>query len=134
MSRQSKRRPRAVPVPLTVREFTRMATITKKDLMDRVAGGSEVKRAEVKRVIQLFLDMVVSELISGNRIEFRDFGVFEVRGRAARTAQNPKTLQRVTVPAKRTVKFKPGRVLREKLESKAELTVEVKPRRTAAAV
>jgi len=50
-----------------------------------------------------------------NRLEFRDFGVFETRTRAARTAQNPKTLERVEVPAKRTVKFKMGRLMKQNL-------------------
>jgi nucleoid DNA-binding protein len=48
-------------------------------------------------------------------LEFRDFGVFETRTRAARVAQNPKTLERVEVPAKRTVKFKMGRLMKENL-------------------
>jgi integration host factor subunit beta len=51
-------------------------------------------------------------------LEFRDFGVFEVKERAARTAQNPKTLKKIQVPAKRRVKFKIGRVMREKLNTK----------------
>jgi integration host factor subunit beta len=70
----------------------------------------------VKTVVQAFLDGVVSELDQGNRLEFRDFGVFEVRHRAARAAQNPKTLVPVQVPAKRTVRFKPGRLMREQGE------------------
>ena len=71
----------------------------------------------VKHIIQAFLDEIISELSKGNRLEFRDFGVFETRTRAARTAQNPKTLEPVEVPAKRTVKFKPGRLLKQGLES-----------------
>ena len=53
---------------------------------------------------------------NGNRLEFRDFGVFETKERAARIAQNPKTLQRVHVPPKRTVKFKVGRMMKIKLQ------------------
>ncbi|NLX14355.1 MAG: integration host factor subunit beta, partial [Phycisphaerales bacterium] len=56
---------------------------------------------------------------SGNRLEFRDFGVFESKVRAARTAQNPKTLERVSVPSKRTVKFKVGRLMKQKLAERA---------------
>jgi integration host factor subunit beta len=66
----------------------------------------------------LFLDEIIAELIKNNRLEFRDFGVFEVRTREARVAQNPKTLERVEVPSKRTVKFKMGRLMKEKLGSK----------------
>jgi len=93
-----------------------MATVTKKELIDRIAERTQAKRVTVKRIIQTFLDEVTKELCeNNNRLEFRDFGVFETRTRAARIAQNPKTLQRVDVPAKRTVKFKIGRVMRENL-------------------
>jgi integration host factor subunit beta len=94
-----------------------MATITKKDLIDRISEKSGVKRSTVKDVVQMLLDQITDELAEGNRLEFRDFGVFEVKSRAARTAQNPKTLQRVSVPPKRSVKFKGGRLMRERLEA-----------------
>jgi len=94
-----------------------MATITKKELIDRIAEQTQAKRVVVKRIVQAFLDEVVNELGKENRLEFRDFGVFETRTRAARVAQNPKTLERVDVPAKRTVKFKMGRLMKEKLSS-----------------
>lgn len=93
-----------------------MATITKKELIERIADATGTKRVLVKRVIQQFLDEIVEELGNGNRLEFRDFGVFESKHRAARVAQNPKTLERVMVPEKRTVKFKIGRIMREKLD------------------
>lgn len=92
-----------------------MKTITKKDLVDRIAESSGNKRAVVKLVVQQFLDEIVAELGNGNRLEFRDFGVFEVRSRAARVAQNPKTMEKVHVPSKRTVKFKTGRLMKERL-------------------
>ena len=92
-----------------------MATITKKELIDRIAERTQAKRVTVKCIVQAFLDEITSELCEDNRLEFRDFGVFETRTRAARVAQNPKTLERVEVPAKRTVKFKMGRLMRENL-------------------
>ncbi len=93
-----------------------MATITKKDLIDRIAERERLKRVQVKRVIQAFLDEIVCELGNGNRLEFRDFGVFESKLRAARQAQNPKTMEKVPVPPKRTVKFKVGRVMKLRLD------------------
>src|SRR6266851_4009001 len=92
-----------------------MATITKKELIDRIAEGTGHRRVQVKKVVQQFLDEVISELGRGNRLEFRDFGVFETKTRKARRAQNPKTLQPVEVPEKRTVKFKVGRLMKQKL-------------------
>ncbi len=94
-----------------------MKTITKKDLVDRIAEHSGAKRILVKQIIQQFLDEIINELGQGNRLEFRDFGVFEVRCRAARTAQNPKTMEKVHVPEKRTVKFKLGRLMKERLSA-----------------
>lgn len=92
-----------------------MATITKKELIDRIAESSHSKRVQVKRVVQQFLDEIVNELGKGNRLEFRDFGVFETKLRKARKAQNPKTLEPVAVPEKRTVKFKVGRLMKQRL-------------------
>ena len=70
--------------------------------------------------MQSFLVNVIRELSEGNRLEFRDFGVFEIRERAPRIAQNPKTLERVPVPAKKTVKFKIGRLMKHALENGGE--------------
>ena len=92
-----------------------MATITKKELIDRIAETSNQRRVQVKKVVQQFLDEIVNELGKGNRLEFRDFGVFETKIRKARKAQNPKTLEPVAVPEKRTVKFKVGRLMKQRL-------------------
>ena len=108
-------------------------TVTKKELVERIATSTKGRRGDVKAVLQQFLDMILEELGHGSRIEFRDFGVFEVKERAPRTAQNPKTLQRVQVPARRTVKFKAGREMRQRLEVAANGApqVEIKPKRAA---
>jgi integration host factor subunit beta len=92
-----------------------MATITKKELIDRIADSTQGRRVQVKKVVQQFLDEIIGELGKGNRLEFRDFGVFETKVRKARKAQNPKTLEPVEVPEKRTVKFKVGRLMKQKL-------------------
>ena len=93
-----------------------MHTVTKKELVDRIADETGTKRVVVKKIVQSFLDEIIEELGNGNRLEFRDFGVFETKDRSARVAQNPKTLQRVKVPQKRTVKFKVGRMMKLKLQ------------------
>ncbi len=93
-----------------------MATITKKEIIDRIADDAGLKRTLVKRIVQTFLDTVVTELTNGNRLEFRDFGVFESKIRPPRVAQNPKTMDRVTVPARRVVRFKVGRVMKKRLQ------------------
>jgi len=90
-------------------------TITKKELVHRIADETRQTKVVVKDVIQRFLDQIVAELIAGNRLEFREFGVFEIRQRASRVAQNPRTLEKVEVPSKRVVKFKAGRLMRQQI-------------------
>jgi len=99
-----------------------MSTITKKEVIDRIAENTNTRRAVVKPVVQSFLNEIVDELAKENRLEFRDFGVFETKIRAARKAQNPKTMEQVQVPAKRSVKFKMGRLMKQKIN--AENTVD----------
>jgi len=111
-------------------------TTTKKELVSRIADQTGQTKVVVKQILQAFLDEIVVELSQGNRLEFREFGVFEVKERRARRAQNPRTLEKVDVPAKRIVKFKVGREMRAKvcdepapkkrIEAKAS-TKEVRP-------
>lgn len=90
-----------------------MPTRTKKELVDKITETTNTKRSTAKAIVLCFLDEIISELAKGNRLEFRDFGVFEVKEQAARTAKNPKTLEPVEVPARRRVKFRMGRAMRE---------------------
>ena len=85
--------------------------------VDGIFIRTQSKHITVRTVVQQFLDEIVVELAKDNRLEFRDFGVFEVREQAARAAQNPKTLERIYVPAKRRVKFKMGSLMKHKLNS-----------------
>lgn len=91
------------------------ATITKRDLVNRISDQTGQPKMVVRDVVQMFLDYVVAELAKGNRLEFREFGVFEVKTRGPRRAQNPRTLEKVDVPGKRVVKFKTGRLMRERI-------------------
>ena len=93
-----------------------MNTITKRDLVQRISESTGVQQQKAKEVIQEFLDSIIQELAAGNRLEFRDFGVFEPKSKAARMARNPRTGDRIAVPEKVTVKFKSGRMMKEKLQ------------------
>lgn len=92
-----------------------MATITKKELVNRIAERTGQTKVITKEIIQQFLDEIIHELAAGNRLEFREFGVFEVKPRRARRAQNPRTLEKVDVPPKKVVKFKVGRIMRDRV-------------------
>ena len=90
-------------------------TVTKKELVSRIADRTGQTKVITKDIIQMFLDEIINELGHGNRLEFREFGVFEIKERAARKAQNPRTLEKVHVPAKKVVKFKVGRLMKERV-------------------
>ena len=90
-------------------------TITKKELVNSIAEETGQTKVVVKDIIQRFLDSIIDGLTSGHRLEFREFGVFEVKIRAARQAQNPRTLEKVSVPEKRVVRFKVGRMMRDRV-------------------
>ncbi len=92
-----------------------MATVTKKELVARIAEQTGQTKVVTKDIIQRFLNEIIVELEHGNRLEFREFGVFQIKERPARRAQNPRTLEKVEVPAKRVVKFKVGRLMRERV-------------------
>ena len=93
----------------------RPRTITKKELVARIADKTGQTKVVAKDIIQSFLDEIIEELGHGNRLEFREFGVFEIKTRAARKAQNPRTLEKVDVPATRVVKFKVGRLMKQRV-------------------
>ena len=91
----------------------KVVTITKRELVNQISENLQIKQVIVKDIVQLFLDDIVTYLSKGERLEFRDFGVFEVVARKARVAQNPKTLKKVLVPERKVVKFKVGQTMKE---------------------
>lgn len=93
-----------------------MQTVTKRELVQRIAEKTGVQQVSAKEVIQSFLDEIIAELAKGNRLEFRDFGVFEPKSKAHRVARNPRTGDKVDVPEKTTVKFKVGRLMKKKIQ------------------
>ena len=92
-------------------------TITKKDLVIRVAELAQIKQNDARDIFQQFIDEITNELMRGNRIELRGFGVFEVKERKGRTARNPKTGEQVAVPAKRIITIKAGKRMRDLINS-----------------
>ena len=104
-------------------------TMTKRDLVIKVAKKTEMKQTAVMDVIQWTLDLITEELAAGNNVEFRNFGVFEVLCRKARIGRNPNAPDyEVKIPERSVVKFKPGKEMKEQV-----LKVVVKPKKKAAA-
>ena len=90
-------------------------TLTKNDIVRTLAEKNELEIAATRRVVQGTLDMILEALIQGNKVELRNFGVFEVIERKGRIARNPKSRQEVFIPERRVVKFKPGKVMEDKI-------------------
>ena len=97
-----------------------METITKKELAYRIAAELGYRKVVVKKIIQQFIAEIISELERGNRLEFREFGVFEIKTRAARKARNPRTGDSVSVPSKVVVHFKAGRMMKDMVQRALE--------------
>ena len=89
--------------------------MTKKDIVLRVATETGLKQLDVKRVVQRSLDAITEALSKGETVELRNFGIFKVKSRKGRTGRNPRTGEKVPVPAKRVVTFKPGLVMKKEI-------------------
>jgi nucleoid DNA-binding protein len=89
--------------------------VTKKEIVKQIADRLGLTQLKTKEIVQQTFDAIVATLIEDGRIELRNFGVFEVKQRKARKARNPRTGQRVDVPPKNVVTFKPGKEMEEKV-------------------
>lgn len=89
---------------------------TKRDLVMRIAEETGLIQQDVHEVIQKTLDYITESLARGENVEFRNFGVFEVCERKSRIGRNPnKPDQVVTIPTRKVVKFKPGKVMKHQV-------------------
>lgn len=104
--------------------------MTKKEIVKTISEAIGMTQLKTKEIVQNTFDAIVETLVEERRIELRNFGVFEVKERAARKARNPRTGERVDVPAKMVVTFKPGKEMEEKVR---QLDAEKKARQAAAA-
>ncbi|MBD3246564.1 MAG: integration host factor subunit beta [Candidatus Omnitrophica bacterium] len=80
----------------------------KRDIVLKISQDTGVKQVVVKEIVQRTFDTILDALREGQRIELRNFGVFQVKKRKRRIGRNPKTGQVVPVPERHTVVFKPG--------------------------
>jgi integration host factor subunit beta len=94
-----------------------MSTITKKNLIQKISQKKGMHPNDVRNVIQAFLDAVVDSLALGERLEFRDFGVFEVVERKQKIGRNPKNASvPIIIPARKAVKFTSGKKMKQLVE------------------
>jgi integration host factor subunit beta len=92
--------------------------MTKADLVDKVTSLGDLTRRDSEVIVDTLFDSVIGALKSGDKIEIRGFGSFRTRQRKARTGRNPKTGDKVEVPAKRVPFFKPSKELRDSVNPK----------------
>lgn len=89
--------------------------MTKKEIVKTISEEIGLTQLKTKEIVQKTFDAIVETLVEDGRIELRNFGVFEVKKRAARKARNPRTGDKVFVPAKYVVTFKPGKEMEERV-------------------
>lgn len=89
--------------------------MTKKEIVKEISDALGMTQLKTKEIVQKTFDAIVKTLVEDGRIELRNFGVFEVKKRAARKARNPRTGDKVFVPEKFVVTFKPGKEMEEKV-------------------
>lgn len=92
-------------------------TTTKKKLIQMISQEKEIHPSDVRHIVQAFLDKMTERLHEGERLEFRDFGVFEVVERKQKIGRNPKKAKEpIVIPARHAVKFTPGKKMRKLVE------------------
>src|ERR671918_1405687 len=92
-----------------------MAVVTKKEIVKTISEEIGLTQLKTKEIVQKTFDAIVDTLVEDRRIELRNLGVFEVKRRAARKARNPRTGEKVFVPEKFVVTFKPGKEMEERV-------------------
>jgi len=90
-------------------------TLTKNHIVRTLAEMHEEEIAQTRRIVQGTLDMILESLCRGDKVELRNFGVFEVIERKGRVARNPRSRQEVFIPERKVVKFKPGKLMEERI-------------------
>ena len=94
--------------------------VTKKEIVKAISEEIGLTQLKTKEIVQKTFDAIVDTLVTDRRIELRNFGVFEVKKRAARKARNPRTGERVDVAEKFVVTFKPGKEMEERVRQLEE--------------
>lgn len=90
--------------------------MTKKEIVKTISEEIGLTQLKTKEIVQKTFDAIIDTLVEDERIELRNFGVFEVKRRAARKARNPRTGEKVFVPEKFVVTFKPGKEMEERVK------------------
>ena len=108
-------------------------TLTKQDIIRTLADRYRLAYADTQRVVQGTFDMIIDALIQGKTVELRNFGVFETVERKARVARNPRARVELSIPARRVVRFRQGKIMEEEI-TRPSMKGEIKPRNESARI
>jgi|LakMenE01Jun11ns_1017448.scaffolds.fasta_scaffold9959688_50 nucleoid DNA-binding protein len=89
--------------------------MARKEMIKSISLKTGLPQPQIKQIVETTLDAIIQTLITEGRVELRNFGIFQVRSRAARSARNPKTGERVEVPQRLGVMFKAGKEMEERV-------------------
>ena len=90
--------------------------MTKKDIVLKITDSTGIKQVDVKTIVQKTFDVIIESLIRTEKVELRNFGVFKIKERKARSGRNPRTGESVPVPPRKVVVFKPGLEMKQKIK------------------
>lgn len=93
--------------------MAKATTVSKADLVQKVADSTSMKKKDVKDVMDAMLDQISVSLDKGSKVQLTGFGTFEVRKRKARTGVKPGTTEKIKIPASKYPAFKPGKGLKD---------------------
>jgi len=91
--------------------------VTKKEIVRSISEDLGLTQLETKKIVQKVFDAILETLVEEERVELRNFGIFEVKRRGPRKARNPRTGEKVFVPEKCVVTFKPGQIMQQRVRS-----------------
>lgn len=91
--------------------------MTKKEIVRSISEDLGLTQLETKKIVQKVFDAILETLVEEERVELRNFGIFEVKRRGPRKARNPRTGEKVFVPEKCVVTFKPGQIMQQRVRS-----------------
>ena len=112
-------RARYTDLALICRPCPENCLVTRKDIARTIADQLGLTQIQAIQIVKRLFDAIVNTLAEESRVELRNFGVFEVRRRKGHKSRNPRTGEKVIVPEKRVVIFKPGQALEERVESES---------------
>ena len=97
--------------------------MTKKNIVQAIAEELGLSQLQARQIVQRTLDSIVNTLVADGRVELRNFGVFAVKRRKGRIARNPRTGEKVMVPERCGVTFKPGQAMEERVDAERRIAV-----------